>query len=295
MRQARLTITDKLREMLMANGLAPDMAAQVLVEAMAGVPAAQLWSTELSGLGPAGEMLVNLAYSQLRPVALAWIDKHLPEAWFRPLFTEDPLAEVNRLRAQGGQEPLPSPPPPPQAPAPEVNDENVALIKAIYRIQALVAEYATKYNADLAEATAKAKETDPDAWLGWPTDLTATSAYGESPNPYYNQTRSGLFIEFYYSHPSKIWTPWGEFTVWQCMSGGAEEKFREYLTEAFGAQVYKERFRTDAGEHGPYLSLHVLDGQPLPEPTMFPRGTRRTPYDELKKSWVNTKTLLNAF
>lgn len=287
----RQTIMDKLREMLVANGLFPDMADKILAEAVVGdlAPQARLWHEEVSRLGQASEMFVNLAYNQLRPVALAWIDKNIPQAWFRPMFTEDPLAEVNRLRVEGGQEPLPPPPPPPQAPTPEVNDENIALLKAIYRIQALVAEYAKKYNTDLAAATAKAQEEDPKAWLGWPTDLAATRDYGDSPNPYYNQTKSGLFIEFYYGSPQKLWTPWGEFHVWRCMSGGSEKAFRDYLTEAFGAQVYKELYRSEAGEHGPYLSLHSLDGQPLPEPAMFPKGTLRTPYDELKKSWTDVK------
>jgi len=88
---------------------------------------------------------------------------------------------------------------------------------------------------------------------------------GESSNPYYNQTASGLFLEHYYGGCGTLWTPWGKWGFLGSTSGDWD-KVWEDVFGSLGATLHEALERTEMGEFGPVFGLHRLDGGPLPEP-----------------------------
>ena len=49
------------------------------------------------------------------------------------------------------------------------------------------------------------------------TGVSMDDSREDKVNPFDNQTSDGLFLEFYYSIPSRLWTPWGK---WNFGGGG---------------------------------------------------------------------------
>lgn len=85
-------------------------------------------------------------------------------------------------------------------------------------------------------------------------------------NPYYNQTVSGLFLEFYYGTPQKIWTPWGEWHFAYVQSQQFDlEGFMSHLT----TEVYAAERTSDMGVHGPVYAILAVDGEQLPTPEVL--------------------------
>lgn len=87
----------------------------------------------------------------------------------------------------------------------------------------------------------------------------------EGVNPFYGQTKQGLFLEIYYSGPGHIWTPWGK---WNCFGSGTgwEKERMARLLERLGATLYKEKVIDNMGEHGPIYAIHKVEGVALPMP-----------------------------
>lgn len=91
-----MIFTDKLKELLMENGLSSDDADKVMKlvvndpvnKAMEG-----RWHEDVSGYPPA---IINLMWMSTKPIALKWIDDNCPLAWFRPMFDDEQMAEINK-------------------------------------------------------------------------------------------------------------------------------------------------------------------------------------------------------
>ena len=108
-------------------------------------------------------------------------------------------------------------------------------------------------------------------------------AYGI--NPYYGQSESGLFLNYYYGVPNEIWTPWGKFHFAGCTSyrSGTPEKILAPILEMFGSKLHEPVVRTHMGEYGPVYGLYRVDGEDLPEPVL--RNGTYLPYQESLDQW----------
>jgi len=137
---------------------------------------------------------------------------------------------------------------------------------------------AAKKIADLIFEYATPNHLDDDRDRPWMDDRR-----NESPNPYYCQTKSGLFLEFYYGMPSSLWTPLGKYSIGGSGSG-SWEKFLPEILKRLGATVHTPVRHSNAGEHGPIYALHEIDGEKLPEPIVCPR-TEYLEYDVVKQEW----------
>lgn len=85
-----MTFKEKALEMLTANGMFDDEAAEVFERIVAdGANAAMQgrWNDDVSGYP---EMMVNVLWLTVKTNAAEWIAEHRPLAWYRPLF-EDPV------------------------------------------------------------------------------------------------------------------------------------------------------------------------------------------------------------
>lgn len=120
------------------------------------------------------------------------------------------------------------------------------------------------------------------------TALGAAGHRAGGVNPYYNRTASGLYIEFYYGYPSKIWTPGGYWA----MTGGthtpagvsADElapRFMRRLTTKPHLPVSHSRWVT----YGPVYAVLAVDGEPVDEPGAVTRFTADG-YEEAKSEWA---------
>jgi hypothetical protein len=113
--------------------------------------------------------------------------------------------------------------------------------------------------------------------------LVLSDYRGESVNPFYYQTESGLFLELYYGKPSKIWTPWGS---WRCWGSGEEEwgNVMSQFLQRLGAVEHQPLSRTHAGEFGPVYAITSVDGVPLPRATERAHGQYMA-YEDAKAAW----------
>jgi hypothetical protein len=96
----------------------------------------------------------------------------------------------------------------------------------------------------------------------------------EGVNPFYNQTETGLFLEFYYGHPSQIWTPWGhvKFTGSVSCSGISPwDKINDAFLERLGAKLFVPEKHEKWGVYGPVFAIHKVDEMELPEPQLRER------------------------
>jgi len=102
-------------------------------------------------------------------------------------------------------------------------------------------------------------------------------------NPFYRQTHRGFFLEQYYSSPSILWTPWGEYHIGGSGSGWPEEP-RQAVLNKLGVTLHKPEVNNEMGTIGPIYAVHEVDGVALPNPIERPRS-QFAPYEEVKTAW----------
>lgn len=97
-------------------------------------------------------------------------------------------------------------------------------------------------------------------------------------NSFYQRTTSGLYLEFSYGTPNKIWTPWG-YWIFVGSKGwnGTDEQLQAQLA-SFMARLSVELHiplqRGNFGEYGPVYKVLAVDGVPLPPPgEVLPNAT----------------------
>ncbi|MBF6202205.1 hypothetical protein, partial [Nocardia cyriacigeorgica] len=98
----------------------------------------------------------------------------------------------------------------------------------------------------------------------YPTCVTsAGKSRTAGPDPFRAQTTSGLYLQFYYGLPSRLWTPWG---AWK-FSGLSQDwagQTPEQLNAGFLARVtltrHTPRYVEQIGSSGPVLAVTAVDG-----------------------------------
>ena len=117
-------------------------------------------------------------------------------------------------------------------------------------------------------------------------DLWVDDTRKEEVNPFYNQTQSGLFLEFYYGSPSDLWTPWGKwsFTGGGMHIGDAQQKLVEAVLGKLDTTLHQPKISNRMGVIGPIYAVHGVEGIQLPEPIVRSHNAY-LPYEDAKKAW----------
>lgn len=110
-------------------------------------------------------------------------------------------------------------------------------------------------------------------------ETTLIPRLNESPNHYYGHTMDGLVLIEYYGTPSKIGTPYGE---WSLSGGGCdnkEEQWREAAKQKLGLVLLQDEYydnnEMSGGTVGPVWGITKdLNGNDLPVPDWRPMGRR---------------------
>lgn len=119
-------------------------------------------------------------------------------------------------------------------------------------------------------------ECSPDLYMQRRTD---------SPNPFYRQTSSGLFLEIYYGMPSTLWTPWGKLEIGGSGHGNWDSAVATILPR-LGAVAHAPLTSTAMGEFGPVYALTRVDGSELPEPVLRHRSEFLS-YENALAAWTS--------
>ena len=127
------------------------------------------------------------------------------------------------------------------------------------------------------------------------TALDARGHRAGGINPYFNRTASGLYLEFYYGYPSKIWTPGGYWSMTgsTCTPGGVDQ---DALVEPFMRRLttflYEPGRQSRGGPNGPVYANLAIDGDPVelpgvvdPHPRNVDGLTVRAEWAELAQGW----------
>jgi len=110
----------------------------------------------------------------------------------------------------------------------------------------------------------------------------------EDVNPYYNQTKQGLFFEIYYGSPGHLWTPWGKWNFAGSSSGFWDNILLDILS-MFDVKMYQEMYHTEMGGYGPVYSLHKVLELVLPDPIAILDGEEFKSYEQAKAEWEALK------
>ena len=108
----------------------------------------------------------------------------------------------------------------------------------------------------------------------------------QDANPYYNQTESGIFLDFSYGLPHSVWTPWGEcsFRGSASTSGDLERRLTDGVMKRLEVTEFRPEINNEQGSFGPTYAIHKVDGVQLPDPVIRPRNAYLG-YDEADKAW----------
>lgn len=105
-------------------------------------------------------------------------------------------------------------------------------------------------------------------------------------NPYYNQTQTGLFLDFYYATPSSIWTPWGEYNFKgsAIYNSGAEEELVQGVMQRLTTALHRPKIYNTMGEIGPTYAILAVEDTELPAPVLRPINAY-LPDEEADRIW----------
>lgn len=98
-----MTLTEKMTEQLTQHGIWPQQAVAVIEIAKAAKENEAMASRWNDDIGDYPEIMIRVMWLSVKRHALAYIDAECPQAWFRPMFCDDPDAELARL-ANAAQE-----------------------------------------------------------------------------------------------------------------------------------------------------------------------------------------------
>lgn len=120
----------------------------------------------------------------------------------------------------------------------------------------------------------------------------SVSRRNDDVNPYYDQTERGLFLEYYYGHPHKLWTPWGSLSFTASVGYSSDAPWEAILSEylqRLGAEVYLPEVNTRMGTYGPVYQIHKVDEVVLPTPIRRPTSQDFIPYKTVEETWARMK------
>ncbi len=107
-------------------------------------------------------------------------------------------------------------------------------------------------------------------------------------NPYFNQTKCGLYLEEYYGLPSVIYTPIGKWTIIGVGDGVSKllmEHLMEHLKETLGLELDAEGKQEIWGHFGPVWRITKWENRKLPEAFMK-KGTEYIEYERAKEIYA---------
>lgn len=101
-------------------------------------------------------------------------------------------------------------------------------------------------------------------------------------NPFYNQVQTGLYLEFYYGTPSKVWTPWG---YWHFGAAQPAETNIDMFMSRLTVREHAEVRHTNQGVIGPVYALLAIDGVALPEPSLLDDQRQFMSFQDANAEW----------
>ena len=108
-------------------------------------------------------------------------------------------------------------------------------------------------------------------------------------NAFYDRTTSGLYLEFYYGGPDKLWTPWGSWSFAYCddsrtssQTENAVSRFMTHLDAELLIPLQQNRF----GAFGPIYKLHGIDSEKLPAPGDIRPPANAEEYETGNAEWA---------
>lgn len=121
-----------------------------------------------------------------------------------------------------------------------------------------------------------------------PAEALPFASVVEEINPSY-AIHDGLYVEFYYSTPSEVYTPFGSIRLWRNISHNrmSQAQWIAVLAEMFEATVHRPGKQTDFGYSGPLLQLHRVPGLVIPTMASIPPSSR-------KAEWLDAKVALGG-
>lgn len=108
------------------------------------------------------------------------------------------------------------------------------------------------------------------------------------PNPFYGQVSEGLMLKMYYSLPSTLMTPWGEWSIGGSGSGDVAATHERIFAD-LGAVLAVPVKHTTMGTHGPIYALRKAGNFTLPKPSAKHQWLS---YEESLAQW---RTLLQRY
>lgn len=110
----------------------------------------------------------------------------------------------------------------------------------------------------------------------------------ENVNPYYNQSETGLFLDFSYGVVHSVWTPWGEWVFrGNTMSDGeTQRRLTKGVMEKLETTEYRPQINNEQGSFGPTYGVLKVEGVRLPQPVIRPSNAYLT-RDAAHKTWID--------
>lgn len=138
---------------------------------------------------------------------------------------------------------------------------------------------ATRRIGDIVHEVAREVSTKKDS-------LWIEDRRNETANPYYNQTESGLFLDYSYGLPHSVWTPWGEWGFRGSASSVYEtvRRLTEGVMERLDVTEHRPQIDNEQGSFGPTYAVRKVEGIELPEPVIRPRNAYLA-YEDAKNAW----------
>lgn len=120
---------------------------------------------------------------------------------------------------------------------------------------------------------------------------------GDTVNPYYNRTASGLFVEFYYGTPLYVWTPWGKWRMrMRCVSGmrvAIDDASMAFLRRVH-TTLHQPQTNSAMGSFGPVYAVVSVDGcEPVPAPVVGAAYVNDG-YDAMMTEWAELTAAYDA-
>lgn len=169
--------------------------------------------------------------------------------------------------------------------------ENLELVKFVIRIANFLFELPNVRTSDQPY----------DSRKNWLEDRRDPKQSGGA-NYYYNRTKSGLFLGYYYGSPSEIWTPWGSWGFVGSLSGPWPIEAQQTLENKLGLKIAVPEFNAESGTFGPAYEITRFGEIELPKAELIHQGvecvmlptTRERSHDEYVQVTSEWKALFEV-
>ena len=141
------------------------------------------------------------------------------------------------------------------------------LLEAAYQIGKYIQSFVTE----------DPKERSDKPWSDY------SEYFPAGPNPYCNQTKTGLVLEEYYGKPARIHTPYGQ---WSILGNGRGDfsKVVQVIQGPLRLKLIRQGEQTPLGYFGPYWAITRWDGRQIEAPTYRTRE-KCIPYEKARAIW----------